>query len=346
MIYKNIDFHNVAELIKTDCGYKMCRVNSKTRPFLSETNQKFISYTGTGVELRFVIESGEVELDFFVDTDKDASGLYSASDKYSQICNPTLIVYYGNYHSGYTTPDIILHQGLNTIKFSIPDEIEDLEKLHELDGKVGFDYRVVRVVLSTSIIRFVDVRGNISAPDKSQYPDKTILFYGSSITNGSESVITPGSFAFKSSSALHCDYINLGFSGNAMIEKKMAQFIAERDDWDVACLEFGANTYAYSKEKFHDYVEKFIDIVTATGKPVLCTDIFGCRSDLFKKHEKSDEMRATVKELAKDKAYYVPGLEMLPANSRYITTDGVHPSVEGMCVLGENYIKHIKNIMK
>lgn len=184
MIFKNIDFHNVDELVKTENGYLMQRVNSDVLKHLFPAVQERIAYFGTGVELRFVIGSGEVEIDLFID-DNFSDGIVTA--------RPTTVrVFYGDWQSGYKTPDFHLHPGLNTLKLSIPDESELLTKL---DG--AFDSRVVRIILPQNINEFVDARGDIRLPDKSMYPEKTLLFYGSSITNGADATSVPSTFAFR-----------------------------------------------------------------------------------------------------------------------------------------------------
>lgn len=333
MIFKNIDFHNVDELVKTENGYLMQRVNSDVLKHLFPAVQERIAYFGTGVELRFVIGSGEVEIDLFID-DNFSDGIVTA--------RPTTVrVFYGDWQSGYKTPDFHLHPGLNTLKLSIPDESELLTKL---DG--AFDSRVVRIILPQNIIEFVDARGDIRLPDKSMYPEKTLLFYGSSITNGADATSVPSTFAFRTAKKLGVDYFNLGFSGNAGIEKEMAEYISARKDWDYACIELGANVYEYSDEKFDEYVKNFTNIMANDGRKVFCTDLFACYSDIFGWAEKSDKMRAAVKRHAlRNNLFYIPGLSLLPPKPEYLTTDGVHPSVEGVAVLTENYISNLKKML-
>ena len=339
MIYNNIDFHNVAELIPTGHSYLMQRVSSDVMPYLSEKTQRQIAFFGTGVELRFVINSGTAELKFYIDEER-FEGLFSNH-------RPTVNVFYGEFQAGYKTPDIVLVPGMNTVTLSIPEELDELKRLYEMSGKKGFDPSVVRLIMPQSLVEFVSVSGDISAPDKSLYPDKTILFYGSSITNGADALSVPATFAFRTAKQLGCDYLNLGFSGNAKIEPQMAQFIAARNDYDYISVEFGANVYEYSKDKFYDHVRDFLDIIEKAGKPIFCTDVFACVSDFFGYSDKSDEMRASVKELCSGRPliHHKPGLEMLPMVHGYLDSDGVHPSVEGSEVLTHNYVAALQEII-
>lgn len=338
MIFQNIDFHNVDELLKGENGYKMQRVNSKVLPFLSETVQKEIACFGTGVELRFVIESGEAEIKLFID--ENDYGLTSAPK------NTIVNVFYGDYQSGYKTPDFYLFPGMNKIKLFIPEEIETLEKHHFKKG-CGFSPRVIRLILQPNVVRFVSASGNIRPPKREEYPEKTVLFYGSSITNGADSIVTPNSFAFRTGANFNMDYFNLGFSGNAQIEKEMAEYIVSRKDWDYICIELGANVYFYSEDEFISHVKTFMEILKQDGRPVFCTDLFACYSDIFESAEKTEFMRKVVKEYAdKNNFYHVNGLKLLPKCAEYLTTDGVHPSVVGSFVLAENYKKYFGEFLK
>ncbi len=333
MIYNNIDLHNVDEVIKTEHVFLMQRVNSDVLQHLFPMVQEKIAYYATGVELRFVINSGEAEIDLYIDEDR-FDGIVTTSPV-------TAHIFYGDLQSGYQTPDYHLHPGLNTLKLSIPEELGLLQKLDH-----SFDPRVVRIILPQTIIEFVGARGDIRLPDKSMYPEKTVLFYGSSITNGADSTSPVSTFAFRTAKRLGFDYFNLGFSGNAGVEKEMARYISDRNDWDYACIELGANVYGYSDEKFDEYVKNFTDIMASDGRPVFCTDLFACYGDIFGWAEKTEKMRATVKKHAeRNGLYFVSGLSLLPSDPENLTTDGVHPSVEGAAVLTENYVKHLKTML-
>ena len=334
MIFNNIDFHNVDELVKTEHGYLMQRVNSNVLQHLSPAVQQRIAYYGTGVELRFCIGSGEAEIKLYID-EKLAEGIVTT-------CPITAYVFYGDWQSGYKTPTFHLKPGLNILKLSAPEEADTISKFDS-----AFNSSVVRIILPQNIIEFVGAHGDIKLPDKSLYPKKTVLFYGSSITNGADSSSPVSTFAFRTAKKLEVDYFNLGFSGNAGVEKEMAEYISNRKDWDYACIELGANVYQYSDEKFDEYVKNFTDIMVQDKRPVFCTDIFGCYSDIFGYAEKSNIMRATVKRHAeRNNLFYVPGLSLLPPNPSYLTTDGVHPSVEGSQILTENYTTYLKDLFK
>ena len=67
---------------------------------------------------------------------------------------------------------------------------------------------------------------------------KTILFYGTSITHGASASRTGTCHVARVGRALNCETINLGFSGNGMMEPEVAHFLAELhpDVFVVDCL--------------------------------------------------------------------------------------------------------------
>ena len=67
---------------------------------------------------------------------------------------------------------------------------------------------------------------------------KTVLFYGTSITHGASASRTGTCHVARVGRALDCETINLGFSGNGMMEPEVADFLAELnpDVFVVDCL--------------------------------------------------------------------------------------------------------------
>ncbi len=82
------------------------------------------------------------------------------------------------------------------------------------------DVREVYIILEDS--------ASIQAPQPYAVP-KPVVFYGSSITQGGCASRPGNSYSAILSRKLHCDYINLGFSGSAMGESAMADYIAGLD---------------------------------------------------------------------------------------------------------------------
>ncbi len=64
MIYDNIDFHNVEALTQVDgqAGLRIQRVPEEVREKMSENGQEMLLSPIANVELRFVVESDDIEI--------------------------------------------------------------------------------------------------------------------------------------------------------------------------------------------------------------------------------------------------------------------------------------------
>ena len=64
---------------------------------------------------------------------------------------------------------------------------ENPERLKLMHNKLDYswDSEVIRIIFDKGTFKIFDISGDIEVPEKNQYPDKTLLCYGSSITHGS-----------------------------------------------------------------------------------------------------------------------------------------------------------------
>lgn len=88
--------------------------------------------------------------------------------------------------------------------------------------------------------------------------DKPIVYYGSSITQGGCASRPGNSYQGMISRKLNCDYINLGFSGNAKGEKAIAEYIA---NLDMCCFVYDYDHNAPNPEylkKTHEPMFKLV----------------------------------------------------------------------------------------
>lgn len=85
----------------------------------------------------------------------------------------------------------------------------------------------------------------------------TIVFYGTSITQGGCASRPGMSYTNILGRRLHCDVMNLGFSGNGKGEPAMANLINQIPNKSMIVLDYEANTY----EDIKRTLEKFIDIL-------------------------------------------------------------------------------------
>ena len=72
-------------------------------------------------------------------------------------------------------------------------------------------------------------RGSVITHGKHYKMEKPVVFYGSSTTQGACASRPGNTYENIISRALDCDYINLGFAGNALGEEDMARYISKLD---------------------------------------------------------------------------------------------------------------------
>lgn len=323
MIFSNIEFHNVEEMIKCDKGYRMIRVPSQVREKLNPRAKDDTSFYSTGIELRFRLKGDSATVILSVNDNLEAQVAY---------------IYYGSFQGGWQYSSKTINK---ETRITIPKN-NNLDTLKEITNSRGlaFDPEVVRIVLPYGICYFVGIEGEVEPPLKEQLPKKTYLAYGSSITHGSLALAAPYTYPFRISQMLNCDYLNLGFAGSAHLEREMAEYIVSRKDWDFASLEMGINMLAtYSYEEFEERVKIFTDILAADKRPVFATSIFGFTGP---DQEKADKFREIVRKHASDKFIFTDGLELL-SDPAYISADLVHPTLEGIANISERWYHVMKN---
>ncbi len=77
---------------------------------------------------------------------------------------------------------------------------------------------------------YIGVKDGTTLEKADEYPNKKpVVFYGSSITQGGCASHSGNDYVSMLSRWLNFDYVNLGFSGNAKGEEKMAEYIADLD---------------------------------------------------------------------------------------------------------------------
>ncbi len=326
MIFQNIDFHNVEELEQTEKGYIMWRVPKQVRGSLNPDSASVVCRFGSGIELRFRMLTDKVNLVLRTDPIAEAQVAY---------------IFYGSFQGGfmYSSKIIGSEETVITIEKPNQDTIDTLRRVSE-EQKLGFDPEVVRVLIPYGLNYFVKAEGEVLPPEDTQVPEQTYLAYGSSITHGSLGLATPFTYAFRVSQEMRCDYLNMGFAGNAQLEPAMVDYLVERKDWDFGSFEWGINMLdeKFSVELFRERVQYFVDKLVQDGRPVVITDIFGF---LAQPQEKAEEYRRIVKEIAKGAAsniIYIEGRALLN-NASYVSADLIHPTAQGQLQIGERLVE-------
>lgn len=327
MIFDNILFHNVESMELTDKGYLLCRVPETVREQLNDAAKTSACYGGTGVELRFKLKG-------------DSATIILHTAKVSVAEAPVIYVYYGTFQGGWTCSSRALVQGENRIEIKKPENLEFLKQLAK-EKNLPFNPEVVRVVLHYGRTYYVGVEGEVEVPAKDDMPQRTYLAYGSSITHGSLALGTTYTYPFRLSQKLGCDYINLGMAGSAHLETAVAEHIVSRKDWDFATVEMGINLLEKDIELFEQKVDCFTKILEKETRPIFATSIYGFSNP--EGQENGRKFRAIVEKYAKERLEFIDGLKLLD-NPAYISQDMVHPSIEGIAEITNNWYKVLSKI--
>lgn len=326
MIFDNMMFHGVEEIEKCEDGYLLWRLPSSIRKEVNEGIRTLTSRYGTGIEIRFKMKSDTVTLILSAEEMPEANVAH---------------IYYGSIQGGWQNSSKSILGSPTRITIQKPENMEFLKGLSK-ERALPFSAEVVRVVLPYGKIHYWGVEGEVELPCKDEMPKKTYLAYGSSITHGSLALAMPYSYPFRVSQKLGCDYLNMGFAGTAQMEKSMAEYLVSRKDWDFATVEMGINMTGdqFSTESFEKNVDAFTRILAEDPRPVFATNIYGFSDP--ERQKRGQEYRKIVEKYAKDRLIFVDGLQLLD-NPAYISQDMVHPSLEGMEEIVNNWCRVLKN---
>ncbi|MDD3726056.1 MAG: SGNH/GDSL hydrolase family protein, partial [Candidatus Ratteibacteria bacterium] len=331
MVYKGVYLHNVVEMLEEEGGAVPIRIPDSLRMSVNPGVQS-MALQGAGVEIRFNLKSKEARI---VLMSKEEGAFVG------EIYQGNFLV--GTYVTGNRETEIIV---------SLPAKIEKLRELSQKE-RMPFDAGLTRVILpyrATCVIK--EIEGEFELPEKEQLPTKRYLAYGSSITHGSSATRPTGTYAMRTAQLLGVDLLNLGFGGSAHCEKEMADYIAGRDDWDLASLEMGINMIGgFDITEFRKRVEYFVPRI-AQAHPdthIFCIDMFTFYLGLKGEREKQKAFRDVVRDVAirlkSEKVIHIDGRKLLK-NWAGLCTDLVHPSPSGMEEIAKNLSGVIKKYIK
>ncbi|MCA0758617.1 hypothetical protein KP806_26535 [Paenibacillus sp. N4] len=337
MISHDMEFYNVEELADAPGGgLALRRIPSRVSETLNQGAAVHRSINTCGCEIRFNMEDEEVQL--FLRRDVETSSPFGIGE-----------VYFGSFQAPYgITPQMI---GKDTTVITIRRKDVEASSLLQNSDDGLFDRKLVRVLLPyDSKTYFVDKQGQTSPPLPAQAPARRYLAYGSSITHGGDAVRPSGTYAMRLANMLNMDLINLGFAGSAQMEPSMAEYIAERKDWQIATIEMGINVIGqWSAAKFKDRVDRFVDILARDlgDRSLFVTDLYLCKYDL-ENDPLISEYRAIVKNAVEcagqTRLHYIAGTELL-ASVEELTADLIHPSAAGQEAIARRWDDFIRSQM-
>jgi hypothetical protein len=174
-------------------------------------------------------------------------------------------------------------------------------------------------------------------------PSETIVFYGTSITQGG-CVSRPGMAATSIvGRQLKTPVINLGFSGNGRMETEIAELLSEIDPaiYIIDCL------WNMTSNMVVERVEPFIKILRLKrpATPIILVEDSSIKNVPTTNGNILRKIYAKLKAQGDDNLYFLPNTGML-GDDRDGTVDGVHHNDLGMARQAEVFIRYLEPILK
>ena len=210
------------------------------------------------------------------------------------------------------------------------------------------EYTINRPLYSETDKMYIGIKeGSIlkAAPDYEI--KKPIVYYGSSITQGG-CASRPGN-AYQSiiSRELNADFINLGFSGSALAEDEMAEYIA---NLDMSAFVYDYDHNAPNLEHYKNTHEKFFKTIRKTQPdlPILMMT----RPEYYLDEDESARLQVMLNTYnnaiaAGDKnVYYIKGPDLIESVREFALVDGGHPNDSGFVSMARVVGSKLKEIFK
>lgn len=342
MIYKNIEIHNIAELIYNDDGsVSWIRVPTGVKKEMELPNADNVVYNSTGVELRFVIkgDSATIRMSTHEDNPQPSAAFH---------------IYRGGIQGGWPDHSIHCHVTGEIQNFVI-EKSPNMARLKEMADKIGcgWDSEVVRIIFDRGKYKIHDIIGDVEPPLERQCPGKTLLSYGSSITHGSNAIDMSHSWVSLLAHNLNMDARNLGMAGSCAMEPAMAEYIAsegEKGKWDIATLELGINVLDWENEKIINRVENIIRQVAGRNddKSIFVISPFYHCGDDFDADDNAKKWRKMIEEIVNRLHYpnvtYINGIDCI-GDMSYMSADEVHPNIYGVQRIADVLTERIKAVV-
>ena len=342
MIYQNVEFFNVSELTPLeDGGLQFHRFPVELESAFADQGKK-MNVGNTGVEIRFRMKDTPVTFRFRMEDENAICPIYIYQ---GGIIRESKDMNFVRYVRGDRITEVTV----------FPVEKTEKEKFICADnaGHFPYDIDLVRLVICNGRMRFYGVEGDCEPPRQGDVKGPKYLAYGSSITHGATSLITPYSYVALTAQALGLDARNLGMAGACRLEPEVARYIAEegrRGAWDVATLCLGINVLGWETEKIEERVDYMLRTVADANpeKHIFLISPIYCGDD-YKGEGKAARWRRIierrVREYQSPFVHYVDGLSLLDG-AWGLSGDRVHPAPLGVLAIAQKLADAMRPFVK
>ncbi len=230
------------------------------------------------------------------------------------------------------------------------DFSEKLFSEKELLGDIAIDYTLNMPLYSEVKELYIILDKDAKIEAASPYAnDKPIVFYGSSITQGGCASRAGTSYEAIVSRALNLDYINLGFSGNALGEDEMCEYI---NNLEMSAFIYDYDHNAPNTEYLKATHEKFFKKIREKHKdiPIICATMPIKASRIDDIYKRKEIIMATVDNAVLDGDKNISYIDMHgflteKGVHEIASVDGVHPNDIGFLFMAEAIIKELNKYL-
>lgn len=336
MHFKNIEIHNAAELRNLGDVHTLCRYPSEVQNKLTELGQAVATYTAQ-TELRFV-QTGK---------EPPVITLSSPSSFRS-----TAVVFRGPFQTGQF---FIL--GPEPQKLTLNASLRSTWLPEELQNHDSFGVDVWRIVISEQPVLIYDVEGECRPPKAEELPKKTLMTYGTSITQGANATLPHLSYASLTARRLNMDLLNLGLGGSCMCEPEAVDWIASKRDWDVGILSLSVNMLPDFDIKEYEKRTRYAISTIADSdptRPIFVFSLFPHHRDLLpteiNEHAAPppkpyrETIHSIVEDLQRPNVHLIKGFDLLK-DIDGLSTDLIHPGDHGMIEISNRLVPKMQAVL-
>lgn len=227
------------------------------------------------------------------------------------------------------------------------DVIDCFEGVIDIDEKGVNEYTLNFPICSEIEELYIGVKEGCALKKSSGYSMQTpVVFYGSSITQGACASRPGNTYANMISRRLDCDYINLGFWGNAKGEAEMARYIA---GLTMSAFVYDYDYNAPSVEHLASTHEKMFQIIRAQNPNLPIIIVSAPRPY----PNETDMQRFAVVEKTYQNAVasgdkfvcYLSGAEMMKGIEDVVLADNIHPADVGFIYMAKYIGDALKELL-
>lgn len=218
------------------------------------------------------------------------------------------------------------------------------------DVKTDYAKNVWRIVFSgaiSAVIHDIVPLGDIRPPFENEVPKKTILVYGTSVTQGVAADVQSDSYVSVMGRTLGVNTLNKGMGGSCFCEKELAEYIAD-ETYDICMLEPAGNmlSKAYPADEFKKRLDYILSLLTKKRRTTVILGTYRFLGSAEHNTERYDEYCTVLSDIynkyKENDVYYIDGRKIMD-NTAYLCSDLTHPSGYGHYQMGLKIADILKN---